>query len=261
MASSPWDWNEDLPSQWQLRAGTTYLNHGSFGPPPLAVQREQQRLRRNRCAAHGFLLSPAGAVLVYGARWPREFVGTAAENLAFVDNATYAMNVIANSYPLQTGDEVLLTDHEYGAVLRDLAAIVCAQAAEHRGTGDCRLAWPVESPDQIVAAIAARMTDKTRVLVVSHITSPTAWTLPIASICQMAHERGVHTCVDGPHALVQLPSDIDSLGCDFYAASCHKWLCTIRQRIPLRVSPSPVASPLAAAQLGAIASHGVCEVG
>jgi len=150
------------------------------------------------------------------------FTGTSPQNLALVDNATYAMNVVANSFPLGAADEVLVTDHEYGAVLRIWRRACAAAGAQEPVVAE--LPWPVESPEQIVEALAARATTRTRLLVVSHITSPTAWVLPVAAICRWAREQGIAVCIDGPHALVQLPLNIDALGCDFYTASCHKWL-------------------------------------
>ena len=149
------------------------------------------------------------------------FVGTGGENLILVDNATYAMNVVANSFSLSHGDEVMLTNHTYGAVRR-IWQRQCEQVGAKLAT--VNLPAVIESTEQIVDFFTAAVTPNTRLLVVSHITSPTAITLPVGQISKQMHERGVAVCIDGPHAVAQSPLAIDDLNCDFYAASCHKWL-------------------------------------
>ena len=142
-------------------------------------------------------------------------------SLALVENATAAMNTVANSFPLREGDEVLLNDHEYGAVRR-----LWSRAASRAGARVCQvtLPFPCDSFEALVDSILAGVTARTRLIVVSHITSPTAMILPVATLCRGARQRGVAVCVDGPHAPAQLPLSVASLECDFYTASCHKWL-------------------------------------
>ena len=208
---------------WQPGDRPVYLNHGSFGLPPRAVVAARERwiaeLNRNPM---DFYLRHFEPLLQSTRAQLAEFVGTSPDNLAFVDNATYGMNVVARAFPLVAGDEVLLNDHEYGAVERiwhrrcdEVGAVVCTAS----------LPAEIESADQVVDQLFASVTDRTRLIVISHITSPTAITLPVASICQRAQERGVAVCIDGPHAPAQVDIQLDALGCDFYTASCHKWLC------------------------------------
>jgi isopenicillin-N epimerase len=150
------------------------------------------------------------------------FVGTAPDNLVFVENATMAMNIVADNFHLAAGDQVVLTDHEYGAVIR-IWERACRRA-EADAPVIAHLPARFACPDEVVDAIFSVVTDRTKLLIVSHITSPTAVILPVREICAAARRRKVAVCIDGPHALVQVPVDIDALGCDFYAASCHKWL-------------------------------------
>jgi isopenicillin-N epimerase len=214
---------ESWREQWALRSGVTYLNHGSFGPPPRAVQAARQawQAELDRQPMDFFMrrYEPAW----FAARQAlAAFVGADERNLVFVENATSAMNVVANSFALRPGGEVLLTDHEYGAVLR-----IWQRACRHAGAeepGIVRLPLPIESADQIVDGLFAAVTPRTRLIVVSHITSPTAITLPVGPICAEARRRGIAVCVDGPHAVAQLPLELEQLDCDFYCASCHKWL-------------------------------------
>jgi isopenicillin-N epimerase len=205
-----------------LREDTVYLNHGSFGPPPEQVRQAraqwQERLDRQPMDFFVRQLEPAW----HDARKRlAEFVGTAVENIIFVPNATAAMNIVAASFPLASVDEVLLTDHEYGAVRR-----IWERACRRVGASlaIAQLPLPIESVEQVLAAIFAAASAQTRLLVVSHITSPTAITLPMQEIAAEARRRGIAVCIDGPHALAQLDLRMNELDCDFYAASCHKWL-------------------------------------
>jgi isopenicillin-N epimerase len=218
---SAWD---DVREQWQLRADTTYLNHGSFGPPPDPVRAARRRwIDQLDEQPMDFFVRKLMPALRSARADLAAFVGSRPENLVFVENATSGMNVIADSFPLRPQDEVLLTDHEYGAVMR-----VWERACRRVGAAPPRVAhlpMPVESPQQIVDKIFETTNERTRLIVVSHITSATAIILPVGEICRRARELGIEVCVDGPHAPVQVPLDIESLKCDYYTASCHKWLC------------------------------------
>ncbi|HEY2413034.1 MAG TPA: aminotransferase class V-fold PLP-dependent enzyme [Pirellulaceae bacterium] len=213
---------QQLKAEWNLRSGTTYLNHGSFGPPPRCVREARQKWQDaiDSQPMDFFVrqLDPAW-------RAARDrlavFVGSPASDLIFVENATAGMNIIADSFPLAAGDEVLLTDHEYGAVHR-----IWQRASEtvDAKTKIADLPLPFRSIKETVDAIFAAATNQTRLIVVSHITSPTAVIFPVAEICRQARQRGIAVVIDGPHAVAQIPLDIQKLDCDFYTASCHKWL-------------------------------------
>jgi isopenicillin-N epimerase len=209
--------------RWPIRTDTTYLNHGSFGPTPSAVRECQADWQRQLASQpmDFFVRRAEPAWLAARGRLAR-FVGATTENLVFVENATVAMNVVANSISLQPGDQVLLTDHEYGAVLR-IWQRVCKQTPGAEVT-TAQLPQRMETSEQIVDAIFSAATERTRLLVVSHITSPTAVILPISLICEEARRRGIAVCVDGPHAPAQVHMSLDSLPCDFYTASLHKWV-------------------------------------
>ena len=228
--------NHDARSTWRnyflLPDDVTYLNHGSFGPSPAPVreafqswteQLERQPMR--------FFLDEMEPALDDATATLASFLGTSRNNLVFVENSTFAMNIVAASTQLSPGDEVLVTDHEYGAVTR-LWKRVCQAAGARVVTIDVPVtvdALPTGSSGDTVAslitdAILDATTDRTKLLVVSHVSSPTAIRLPFESICPAARERGIATCVDGPHAIAMLPVDLKRIDCDFYTASCHKWL-------------------------------------
>ena len=211
-----------LSDEIRLAPGVTYLNHGSFGPPPACVVEAHQRaLAELNANPMEFLVRRWEARLDDAAARLGRFVGTSARNLVFLPNATTAMNVVAASFPLLHGDEVLLNDHEYGSVVR----LWKHRAAE---TGAkvvvARLPYPLTTAEEVVDAILAAVTPRTRLIVVSHVTSPTAVVMPVARICLRAKERGLAVCVDGPHAVAMRDLDLDAVDCDFYCASCHKWL-------------------------------------
>lgn len=216
-------YQRSLFALWQFRPGVTFLNHGSFGAVPLKVQHAQRAWQRQCLDEPMDILARRTAPAWRKARdrlagW----LGTQPMNLALCENATAAMNEIAGWFPLQTGDEVLLTDHEYGAVKRIWERRAARAGAIARYV---LLPMPFDDPQRIVESIVAACGPRTRLVVFSHITSPTAVLMPVQRICEELRARGIASCVDGPHALLQERVHLERLGCDFYAASCHKWLC------------------------------------
>lgn len=211
-----------LPDAWTFEPGVTFLNHGSFGPSPDVVRRARERysdeLERQPM---DFIVRRMEDRLDVAAAKLAEFVGAKPQNLAFIPNATCAMNVVIASTELNPGDEVLFTDQEYGAVVRAWGRL-CGRVGAR--TVLAHLPSPAESADAIVAAIQERITSRTRMLVVSHVTSQTATVFPVEAICRAARQAGVPVCIDGPHALAMRPLQLDSIGCDYYCASGHKWL-------------------------------------
>lgn len=211
-----------ISDEWSFPEGVTYLNHGSFGPSPRCVREARQawteKLERQPM---DFYLRQMEAELDHAAEKLGQFIGADGNDLLFCDNATVAMNIVADSYSLQPGDEVLFSDQEYGAVMR-IWRRACDRAqakvvVQH-------LPRPITSADEQVAALMAGVTERTKLIVVSHITSQTAVIFPIDAICREASKRGVPVCVDGPHALAMVDINLRRLGCDFYCASGHKWL-------------------------------------
>ncbi len=216
------DWR-DLRALWQIRPDTTYLNHGSFGLSPQPVRAARlDWLQKCDQQPMDFYVRQLEPALWRSRQAIARLVGTMPEHLVLTENATSAMNVVADSFPLKSGDEILLNDHEYGAVHR-----IWNRRALETGARvvNCRLPLPIESADQVVDALADATTVRTRLLVISHITSPTAIIMPLDEITRRFQSLGIPICVDGPHALAQVDVRIDASGWDFYTASCHKWLC------------------------------------
>jgi isopenicillin-N epimerase len=216
------DWF-DLATHWKLRSDTIYLNHGSFGLQPNVVRHNRRGwIDRLDEQPMDFYLRQMESALFEARASIAKFVGTSAANLVLIDNATYAMNIVANSFSLNPGDEVLINDHEYGAVHR-----IWQRACDAAGAKLVSATLPdsFESKEQILDCLTQSATSKTRLLVVSHITSATALIMPIEEICDTFHNQGIAVCVDGPHAPAHVELSVENLKCDFYTASLHKWLC------------------------------------
>jgi isopenicillin-N epimerase len=208
-----------------LRPSIAFLNHGSYGACPRPVFETYQQWQRTLEAQpveflgrrlHELLAEARGRLAAY--------VGAPAEALVFVPNATHGMNIVARSLQqlLDPGDEVLGTDHEYGAVERTWR-FLCEQRGAHYRVQHVEL--PLATSEDIIEQVWEGVTARTRAIVVSHITSPTAIIFPVAELCRRAADRGILTIVDGAHAPGQIALDLEALGADFYTGNCHKWLC------------------------------------
>ncbi|HEU5012134.1 MAG TPA: aminotransferase class V-fold PLP-dependent enzyme [Roseiflexaceae bacterium] len=206
-----------------LRRDVTFLNHGSFGACPRPVfERYQAWQRELEAEPVDFLGRRINGLLEEARTAFGEFIGAQPRDVVFVPNVTYAVNIVARSLDLQPGDEVLGTNHEYGAVERTWR-FVCGQRGARYVTQPVNL--PLERPEDVVEQLWAGVTERTRVIAMSHITSPTALIFPIAEICRRAREAGILTVIDGAHAAGQIDLDMDAIGADFYGGNCHKWLC------------------------------------
>jgi len=185
----------------------TFLNHGSFGAAPRAVfdryQAWQRELEREPV---DFIARRLGPLLAEARAELGAFVGAQADDLTFVQNATTGVNMAARALDLQPGDEVLSTNLEYGA---------------------CVLTWQrlCTFVQADVGELFEHVTERTKAVFVSHITSETALLLPVEEIVAHARSLGLTTIVDGAHAVAQVDLDLDALGADFYSGNCHKWLC------------------------------------
>lgn len=198
------------------------MNHGSFGAVPLAVESDQQKLRRHFAREPmDFMTRHYERLWLDARRRLSAWVGAAETNVALCENATAGMNEIASWFPLKAGDEVLLNNHEYGAVIR-----TWQQRCESVGAKVRIVTLPtfVESVDDIVQPILEQCGEAARLVVISHITSATAIRMPVEQLCKELAARDIPICIDGPHAPLHEPLALERLGCDFYTASCHKWL-------------------------------------
>lgn len=212
-----------LSSHWTLSPGISFLNHGSYGACPRAVLEAQSewRARMEREPVTFFTRDLEG--LLAKAREPvAGFVGTDPDRLAFVPNATTGVNAVLRSLELSPGDELLVTNHEYNAC-RNVIQFAADRSGARVVVVD--VPFPLYGPEQVVEAIAARVTPKTKVLLVDHVTSQTALVMPVEKIVAEMSRRGVETLIDGAHAPGMVPLQIDALGAAWYTGNCHKWIC------------------------------------
>jgi isopenicillin-N epimerase len=213
----------DLRGLFLLRPNVVFLNHGSFGACPQPVFDAYQRWQRELEAQPVEFLHYRFKDLMQGARQAlAAFLGVDPDDLVYVSNATTGLTIVARSLALQPGDEVLSTHHEYGALDRTWRFVCTQRRARYI---QAPLPMPMESPEQIVEGIWAGVTARTRVLFLSHITSPTALIFPLDPLIRRARQAGILTVIDGAHAPGQIPLNLGTLGADFYAGNCHKWMC------------------------------------
>lgn len=213
----------DLRSQFLLDPRIAYLNHGAFGACARPVFERYQVWQRELETQPTEFMGRRFGDLMHAARQRlAAFLGVSPDHVIFLPNATTGMNLVARSLALAPGDQVLSTDHEYGAVDR-LWRFVCAQRGAT--TLNRPIGVPLHSPEQMVNLFWEGVTERTRVISISHVTSPTALIFPVQDICRRARAAGLLSVVDGAHAPGQIPLDVEAIDADFYIGTCHKWMC------------------------------------
>ena len=212
-----------LAAHWMLDPAIDYLNHGSFGACPRHVLNHQQVLR-NRMESEPirFLLRELGDL------WERSrielaaFAGCDADDLVFVPNATAGVNTVLRSLALSPGDELVVSDQEYNACRN---ALDFAAGKSGASVVVAAVPFPLGGPEEVVDAILQKVTARTRLCLIDHITSQTAVVNPVERLVADLSERGVDTLVDGAHAPGMVPLELQRLGAAYYTGNCHKWLC------------------------------------
>jgi len=212
----------ELADHWTLDPSVTFLNHGSFGATPRPVLDAQtlwrERMEREPVAFFARDLEPA---LDEARAALAAFVGAEPDDLAFVANATAGVNAVARSLVLRPGDDVVVLDHAYNAARNALEAVATTAGAR---VVSATLPFPGSTPDAAVAAVMDAATARTRLVLLDHVTSPTALVLPARQIVARLEERGIDTLVDGAHAPGMIEVDVGAIGATYYTANCHKWM-------------------------------------
>ena len=211
-----------LKEHFLLDPGVVFLNHGSFGACPREVfevlQHWQREMERNPVE---FLGRRSGELLAQARDVLAHHLGAQAADLVFVPNASTGVNVVARSLNLRPGDEILSTDHEYGACDATWQRVCEEAGAVYRKV---EIALPLDRA-RFAQRVLAEVTPRTRLIFASHITSTTALIFPLGELCAQARALGVLTLIDGAHAPGHIDLHLDTLGADFYTGNCHKWLC------------------------------------
>ena len=215
---------KELKSQFLLRPDITYLNFGSFGACPRPVFKDYQDWQLLLETEPVQFIADLGPGRL---RTSREalaaYVHCDADDLVYVTNPTYAINIIAKSLDLQEGDEILSTDLEYGALDRTWNYYCRQKKAKYVRQP---ISLPATSKEAIIEQFWKGYSPKTKAIFISQITSSTALRLPVEEICEMAKAKGLLTIVDGAHVPGHIPLDLSKLKADIYTGACHKWMMT-----------------------------------
>lgn len=227
-APANWLWGADwadVRDLWSLQPGIAHLNHGSFGAVPRPVAEEQRRWQeRAESNPVRFHRRELPAAVAAARAQVAAFCRADPDGFAFVPNATTGVSTVLAAVSLQRGDEVLLTDHGYGAV-----RLALERACHRSGARPVTMPVPLTADDVTVrAAVLAGLSGRTRLAVVDHITSPTARLFPVAELVADLRRAGVPVLVDGAHAPGQLQVDLTALAPDFWVGNFHKWCCSPR---------------------------------
>jgi isopenicillin-N epimerase len=211
--------------EWALDPGVIYLNHGSFGACPRPVLHQQARLRELMEREPVTFLERELQDRLDAARAEvARLVGADPGNLAFVPNATHGVNTVLRSLELAPGDEIVVTDHEYPAC-RYAADFVAGRSGAR--VVPARLPFPLTSADEVIDAVESAVSERTRFVLLDHVTSPTGLVLPVERLIdELQVRRGIDVMIDGAHALGMLGLQLDALSPSYYTANAHKWLCT-----------------------------------
>lgn len=215
---------QDLRSQFLLRKDTTYLNFGSFGAcaKPVFERYQQYQLELEQEPLQ-FMKHTGPKYLEASRKALGAYLNCGADDLVYVQNPSFAVNIIAKSFPLKPGDEILSTNLEYGAC--DCTwEFYCGKAGAVYKFQPIR--FPIQDKEDFIAQFFSGLSPKTKMVFISHITSSTGLRLPVEEICAVAKQKGLITFVDGAHAPGHIPVDLNTLQADIYTGACHKWMMT-----------------------------------
>lgn len=214
----------NLKSQFLISPGITYLNFGSFGAcvKPVFEDYQQWQLKLEQEAVQ-FIINDAPKYLQNSREALSAYINCNADDVVFVTNPSYAINIIAKSFPLKEGDEILSTDIEYGAMDRTWN-YYCRKAGAKYIRQPITL--PLESKEKFIEDFFKGLSKNTKAIFISHITSTTALRLPVEEVCDIAGQKGLFTIVDGAHVPGHIDLNIAKLNADGYTGACHKWMCT-----------------------------------
>jgi isopenicillin-N epimerase len=223
-------------SHWAHDPGIVFLNHGSFGATPRAVLEAQNALRaRLEAEPVAFFVEHITGLIDASRAALGQMLGADPACIAPVPNATVGVATVLHNLKLAPGDEILINDHEYPACCNNARHVAAMRGAK---VVSAELPFPMPSPEAIVEAIMAKVTARTRVVMISHVTSSSGAILPIERLIPELHRRGIETLIDGAHAPGFTPFNLSALKPTYYTANCHKWICSPKGSAFLYVDPA-----------------------
>ena len=206
-----------------LEEGMVFLNHGAYGATPRELFERQNEWRlRMEAQPPRFFMNELPGLVREAAGVLADFVGAAPERTVLLENATSGMNAVLRSLRFAPGDRIVTTDHVYGAVRNTLRFVAGRTGAE---VVEVPVAMPLRVAGEVTGAIERALDDRTRLVVVDHIASPSALVFPVTDIVRRCHARGIPVLVDGAHAPGHVDLGVDAIGADWYVGNAHKWLC------------------------------------
>ena len=212
-----------MKQHWTLDPEITFLNHGAFGATPRAVLEKQSAFRAQmESEPLRFFVRELEPLVDEARNALAAFIGADADGLAFVPNATAGVNAVLRSLDLDKLDELLVTNHEYNASRNTLEYVAGLAGAK---VVVAEVPFPIASPEVVIERVLEKVTARTRLLLIDHVTSQTALIFPIERIVAEMKEHGIDTLVDGAHAPGQLALDVRSIGAAYYTGNLHKWVC------------------------------------
>ncbi|MEC9042599.1 MAG: aminotransferase class V-fold PLP-dependent enzyme [Verrucomicrobiota bacterium] len=211
-----------LREQFLIDPTVAYLNHGSYGACPIPVFEAYQAYQKELETEPASLLYRDFASRIQKSRERLAlFLNCQSDQLAFVRNATYGMNMAANSVDLQPGDKVLATNFEYGAVERMWEMICAERGAE---LVKVKIPLPYQSSEAMIQLFKSQIDSSIKVITFPHISAATAQLFPIKDLVQLAKSHGAISVIDGAHAPGQVNVNLKDIDADFYVGNCHKWM-------------------------------------
>ena len=216
--------NNNLKSQFLLRDDIVYLSFGGYGacPRPIFERYQQYQLELEQ--------EPTQFITINGLKYLKQsrealaaYLNCHEDDIVYVTNPSYGVNIVAKSLPLKEGDEVLTTNLEYGACDKTWTYYCNKKGAKYIRQ---KIKFPLQSKEDFIEQFFKGLTSKTKLIFLSQLTSTTGLRLPVEEICAIAKQKGLLTFVDGAHAPGQVPVNLSTLHADFYTGACHKWMLT-----------------------------------
>ncbi len=213
-----------MRKEFLLDNNIIYLNHGSYGACHKSIFEEYQKWQyKLELQPVEFINKELPPLLSLSRNVLSEFLNIDANDIVLLPNPTTALNEIVRSLDLSPGDEILTTNHEYGA-MNNIWEYITKKTGAH--LKPIEISIPISTEDIIIKSLKDNITKRTKIIFISHLTSETAMIFPVQNICKIAREKGILSIIDGAHTPGHIPLDISSINPDIYIGTCHKWLCT-----------------------------------